>query len=242
MPPQEVYAEMEVQLLLNHEMEKFQALEQKAQKQAFEIENLKFMNLVLEDQTARRQDRINNLQALIAELTPRLLPRRNQGLLAPPNHQTPPPPTHSPYVPPSRNTPSTSNQPRNTPNHPFVSRKPRMSVIQGPSHRVHKRYRKFTPLYMPQDHLFRELKRKGIVKPLPPPLSSPDLSPHHRKDLYCEYHRCTGHTTLGCHGLAHKIQDLLDDGTIPPPPSAATPLKMIYVPKNRICEASDPIP
>ena len=119
------------------------------------------------------------------------------------------------------NRPSSSNTSNSTNNQSRNAKQPE-SVNQIFSYNyqndTQRKKREFTPLNFPRDQIFRKLVRDNVLKPLQPPPKQTDLPANHRTDLYCEYHQTTGHTTLNCQRLAHKIQNLIETGVIPAPP------------------------
>ena len=73
--------------------------------------------------------------------------------------------------------------------------------------------------------LFRALKimsnRKLIVpwdKPTTPRVVGRELQE------WCEYHQAHGHPTDNCYSIRNKLQNLIDDGTIPKPNVVKNPL------------------
>jgi len=57
------------------------------------------------------------------------------------------------------------------------------------------------------------------------PTPDPEPRPRHwNENEYCQFHRGRGHTTENCYRLKHKIQDLIEEGTIPIPNNKKNPL------------------
>ena len=112
---------------------------------------------------------------------------------------------------------STNNQPKNTNERADAVNQISPNTTQNTNQQKQKT-RQFTTLDFPQEIIFRKLVKENILKPIPRPSQPVELSPNHRFHLYCEYHQVTGHSTASCFKLKNKIQDLIDNGTIPPPP------------------------
>lgn len=67
----------------------------------------------------------------------------------------------------------------------------------------------FSPIY-------EKLLEAGLIELLPPTTSPRKLSTSHNPSAYCAFHQCNDHSTNNCFRLQQKIQDLIDNGTIPP--------------------------
>lgn len=64
---------------------------------------------------------------------------------------------------------------------------------------------------------YKKLLEKGAIKPLEPRELAKELPASHNPNVYCAYHQMPGHHTNNCIRLRHKIQDLIDNGTLPIP-------------------------
>ena len=83
--------------------------------------------------------------------------------------------------------------------------------------RPQSRRRKFSQLSAPLPLVYEELLMAGFLKPLqptPPPQNPP---PSYNPNTFCIYHQTPGHPTKRCQRLRHKIQDLIDNGSISAP-------------------------
>ena len=90
---------------------------------------------------------------------------------------------------------------------------------QGPSPQNVSHYqwrnRNFTSLGIPVAEAYQFLLSSGHLNPIPARKLSNPLPPKFREDLQCAYHSGQlGHETERCTTQKHKIQDLIDSGTI----------------------------
>ena len=92
---------------------------------------------------------------------------------------------------------------------PIQTPLPLKNRTNGPHRRV------FTDLGMPPSKALEALLSKKIIQV---------LSPQPGKEVtgkfpneWCKYHQAKGHNTDYCFALKHKIQDLIEDGTVPAP-------------------------
>ena len=61
---------------------------------------------------------------------------------------------------------------------------------------------------------YENLTSKGFIKPLDPtPIPNP-MPPTWNLNEYCHYHQKSCHNTDNCFHLKHKIQDLINNGTL----------------------------
>ncbi|XP_077217710.1 uncharacterized protein LOC143852213 [Tasmannia lanceolata] len=73
-----------------------------------------------------------------------------------------------------------------------------------------KKTRKFTPLPCSLSYILKRLIKDNKIE-LPEQRVLPNPLPKNwRKDLFCAYHRGSGHTTDKCYTLKHKVQDMID--------------------------------
>ena len=80
-----------------------------------------------------------------------------------------------------------------------------------------KAHREFSHLGMTLTQTYENLSSKGFIKPLDPtPMPNP-IPPTWNLNEYCHYHQKFYHNTDNCFRLKHKIQDLIDNGTLPNP-------------------------
>ena len=178
------------------------------------VEALKRM---MQDQATQHESQIAHLLAIIADLTAHPPSQGEHHLLhSMKKRRVDSPSTYTPHTIPN-NYPSyclniqPSDQTHNC-------NKDVKKSTQS-TNRPRRPPRQLTPLNFPRYVIFGKLVKEGILKPLPPtsPLTQPD--PSYRADLYCEYHQGNvGHITNYCLKLKHKIQDLIYNKTIPPPP------------------------
>ena len=82
--------------------------------------------------------------------------------------------------------------------------------------------RTFTPLGMGYEQAFDRLVQKGALEPIGPTPEPPEDKKTRgwNGNAYCKYHRGKGHTTDNCWSLKHKLQDMIEDGSLPIPPAA----------------------
>ena len=79
------------------------------------------------------------------------------------------------------------------------------------------RRRIFTQFNTPRSQVFRNLREKGILQPLPQ-LPLPAVLPRgHNPNAHCDFHQQQGHFTDECYRLKIAIQDLIDDKKVIPP-------------------------
>ncbi|KAI8547531.1 hypothetical protein RHMOL_Rhmol07G0203300 [Rhododendron molle] len=80
-----------------------------------------------------------------------------------------------------------------------------------------KQPRVFSQFPVPLSMVFERLVKSGTIKPLLPTPIPQKLPTYHNPNAFCSFHQMPGHATDDCHRLRHKIQNLIDDGTIPIP-------------------------
>lgn len=69
----------------------------------------------------------------------------------------------------------------------------------------------------PLSLIYEKLLKAGHVKPLTPTPLPQKLPSYHKPNAFCVFHQMPGHATDECHRLRHKIQDLIDNGSISTP-------------------------
>ena len=75
----------------------------------------------------------------------------------------------------------------------------------------------FSDLEMTFTQAYKNLSSKGFIKPLDAtPMPNP-IPPSWNLNEYCHYHQNFGHKTDNCFRLKHKIQVLVDNGTLSNP-------------------------
>ncbi|KAH7836661.1 hypothetical protein Vadar_004049 [Vaccinium darrowii] len=77
--------------------------------------------------------------------------------------------------------------------------------------------RSFYQFPFPLTTVYQKLLEKDAIKPLEPREPPKILPPSHNPNAFCSYHQMPGHHTNNCIRLKHKVQDLIEDGTIPLP-------------------------
>ena len=70
---------------------------------------------------------------------------------------------------------------------------------------------RFTPLVMPVDKIFTQIKDEDYLKWLRPLHSSPNV---HDKNKYCRFHKDHGHNTEDCRDLKEQIEELIQKGKL----------------------------
>ncbi|KAI8560180.1 hypothetical protein RHMOL_Rhmol04G0236200 [Rhododendron molle] len=101
----------------------------------------------------------------------------------------------------------------------FVRGPPSTTMNPQPSCKTQPRI--FSRFPIPLSSVYEKLLEANLIEPLPPtpPPRKPPAS--HNPNAYCAFHQYTGHSTNNCFRLRHKVQDLIDNGTISPPLSNA---------------------
>jgi len=95
-----------------------------------------------------------------------------------------------------------------------------LEVLQAPK----KAQREFTPISLSYTDAFDRFEKLGFLSSIGP-TPDPEKKPAHwRANEYCKFHKGNGHTTENCYRLKHKIQDLIEEGTIPIPNNKKNPL------------------
>ena len=70
---------------------------------------------------------------------------------------------------------------------------------------------RFTPLVMPVDKIFTQIKDEDYLKWPRPLHSSPNV---HDKNKYCRFHKDHGHNTEDCRDLKEQIEELIRKGKL----------------------------
>lgn len=79
--------------------------------------------------------------------------------------------------------------------------------------------RNFANFEAPLSSVLEKLVKIGHLRPLTPTPLPQNPPPSHNPNLFCDYHQMPGHHTDSCYRLRHAIQDLVDNGTLPTPPT-----------------------
>ncbi|KAH7852473.1 hypothetical protein Vadar_025178 [Vaccinium darrowii] len=82
------------------------------------------------------------------------------------------------------------------------------------THRSKKPQRTLSQFSTPLSLVYKELYEAGLLKPLPPTPPPQKLPAYHNPNAFCAFHQMPGHAIDECHCLRHKIQDLIDNGSI----------------------------
>ncbi|KAH7846295.1 hypothetical protein Vadar_012235 [Vaccinium darrowii] len=90
----------------------------------------------------------------------------------------------------------------------------KITVQINPSKKPQRALSQFTT---PLSLLYEELHEAGLLKPLSPTPLPQKLPAYHNPNALCAFHQMPGHATDECHRLRHKIQDLIDNGSISAP-------------------------
>ena len=85
------------------------------------------------------------------------------------------------------------------------------------THRSQKPQRTLSQFSTPLSLVYKELYEAGLLKPLQPTPLPQKLPSYHNPNAFCAFHQMPGHATDECHRLRHKIQDLIDNGSISAP-------------------------
>jgi len=93
------------------------------------------------------------------------------------------------------------------------------TIDQVPRSSERRPKRTFTNLDLSYTEAAELLFSKNLIQPIGPTVDLPanDRSKGWNKNEYCLYHRGRGHTTEKCFCLKHKIQDLIDAGSLSDP-------------------------
>ena len=73
----------------------------------------------------------------------------------------------------------------------------------------------FSNLGMTLAQAYEKLTSKGFIKPLDPTFMPNHVPPTWNLNKCCHFHQKFGHKTNNCFCLKHKIQDIIDNGTLP---------------------------
>ncbi|KAG5549095.1 hypothetical protein RHGRI_014462 [Rhododendron griersonianum] len=79
--------------------------------------------------------------------------------------------------------------------------------------------RVFANFEAPLSAVLEKLAKSGHLRPLAPTPLPQNPPPSHNPNAFYAYHQMPSHYTDSCYRLRHAIQDLVDNGTLPNPPS-----------------------
>ena len=179
-------------------------------------ETVEALKRMMHDQTTQHENQIAHLLAIIADLTAHPPSQGEHHLLhSMKKRRVDSPSTYTPHTIPS-NYPSYCLNIRPYDQTHNCNKDDKKSTRR--TNPPKKPPRQFTPLHVPQDVMFQNLVKKGVLKPLQPTPPPEQPRPNYRPNLFCAYHQSPDHRTDKCSKLKHRIQDLIDNKTIPPPP------------------------